>query len=390
MGKPPPRSTWRRPGSRLCLRGTTRALGRAPDGETGRGLLQLPHPVRSQRPGDRPAHDARLRQSEQAGRLVDHSWDREPARVLGRGQAARLGLLARIGSKLTGRARWRSSRSAKTKRSGALYMVTLWPRGTVRACIREDQSYQEGCVRAYMGGSRQPTFSSSGLEDYFVSSVTSTTESSSRPLSRAYPTSTWRRTASVRIGSTTMTRCSSTALGSTLRCGEKIDGHVFHDAPPPPTRSTPGPTSGDCGCRLLSPAYRIAWICRIARVSRIDHVPSSALCRDVRGDHMGRTRLRLRIGAQGGYESSRLNTRKIPRTAVPTPPGSMTTRSGSSSVGGFTLFQPLPGSTPTSPTASAGTRALVRAVYQPAPTCSRRPSREVSVPPQDTASRERR
>ncbi len=53
---------------------------------------------------------------------------------------------------------------------GALYLVTLAARGERPLGTPEDQAYQEGCVRAYFGGSKEPVFLSSGLEDYFVSS----------------------------------------------------------------------------------------------------------------------------------------------------------------------------------------------------------------------------
>jgi hypothetical protein len=59
---------------------------------------------------------------------------------------------------------------ASTMQSGVLYQMTLLARGQQLLGTWEDQSYQECCVRAYLNGSSEPTFLSSGLEDYFASS----------------------------------------------------------------------------------------------------------------------------------------------------------------------------------------------------------------------------
>jgi len=87
--------------------------------------------------------------------------------------------------------------------------------------------------------------------------------------------------------------------------------------------------------------------------TRTDHAQADTLGPGVRGDCVGTARLKTVIGADRHevwptWES--LDRR-------PNPPGSMTTRSGSSSVGASTRFRLSPGSIPTSPTASAATRA---------------------------------
>ncbi len=53
---------------------------------------------------------------------------------------------------------------------GALYQVSMSVQGEQPTGTWEDQSYQEGCVRAYLDGATSPVFLSSGLEDYFISS----------------------------------------------------------------------------------------------------------------------------------------------------------------------------------------------------------------------------
>ena len=58
------------------------------------------------------------------------------------------------------------------KGDGALFMVTVAAKGLrIKSQPEErwkDLSYQEACVRAYIGGSKTPLLLSSGLEDYFM------------------------------------------------------------------------------------------------------------------------------------------------------------------------------------------------------------------------------
>jgi hypothetical protein len=59
---------------------------------------------------------------------------------------------------------------AQATARGALYQVFVAVIGGRDSNTWEDQSYQEGCVRAYFNGSQKAVLLSSGLEDYFVSS----------------------------------------------------------------------------------------------------------------------------------------------------------------------------------------------------------------------------
>jgi len=54
--------------------------------------------------------------------------------------------------------------------AGALYQTTLAVQGERPRGDWMDQSYQEGCVRAYFGDDEEATYLSSGLEDYFLGS----------------------------------------------------------------------------------------------------------------------------------------------------------------------------------------------------------------------------
>ncbi len=117
--------------------------------------------------------------------------------------------------------------------NGALYLVTLCAQGGQPSGTWEDQSYQEGCVRAYFGGSTRPTFLSSGLEDYFVSSgyfhhrkLFQTEVSGLTHIDVAK-----NRFAAYRFHDDDPIFFQG-GMKLTLRCGEEIEGRVFHNAPP--------------------------------------------------------------------------------------------------------------------------------------------------------------
>ena len=52
--------------------------------------------------------------------------------------------------------------------SGALYQVTIAAQGLKRSDGWQALSFMEACMRAYFGGSAEPTMLSSGFEDYFL------------------------------------------------------------------------------------------------------------------------------------------------------------------------------------------------------------------------------
>lgn len=115
---------------------------------------------------------------------------------------------------------------------GALYLVTLAVQGERLSGTWEDQSYQEGCVRAYVGGSRRPLFLASGLEDYFVSSgyfhhrkLFQTAVSGLTHLDVDK-----NRFAAYRFHDDDPVFYRD-GLRLTLRCGEELEGRVFHKAP---------------------------------------------------------------------------------------------------------------------------------------------------------------
>jgi len=54
------------------------------------------------------------------------------------------------------------------KGNGALYLVTVTAKSQHKNNDWKDLSFLEACMRAYIGGSKEPLFLSSGLEDYFL------------------------------------------------------------------------------------------------------------------------------------------------------------------------------------------------------------------------------
>lgn len=115
----------------------------------------------------------------------------------------------------------------------ALYLVTLAAEGERPTGTWEDQSYQEGCVRAYLDGSDQPVFLSSGLEDYFVSSgyFHHQTRFQTAVSGLTHLDVERNRFVAYRVHDADPV-FAERGLRLTLRCGEKLDGRVFHRAPP--------------------------------------------------------------------------------------------------------------------------------------------------------------
>ncbi len=122
---------------------------------------------------------------------------------------------------------------AKTKGHGALYEVFVAAQGERPPGTWEDQSYQEGCVRAYLNDATNATFLSSGMEDYCISSgyfhhqQLFQTDSSGL----TYIDVQNNRFAAYRFHDRDPVFFTN-GLRLTLRCGEEFNGHVFHHPPP--------------------------------------------------------------------------------------------------------------------------------------------------------------
>ncbi|WP_117879657.1 DUF2961 domain-containing protein [Aureibaculum luteum] len=115
--------------------------------------------------------------------------------------------------------------------SGMLYQVTMEAKGLRKTNHWKDLSFMESCIRAYIGGKKEPLFLSSGLEDYFLGT---------------YYFNKGRYT-NMLAGLTHFDKEENEFSGYRLhendpvffqngmrltnRCGEEIDGKIFHDPP---------------------------------------------------------------------------------------------------------------------------------------------------------------
>ena len=113
------------------------------------------------------------------------------------------------------------------KGAGELYQVTIAAKSAMPAGSEENYNYLEACMRAYLGGSKEPLLLSSGLEDYFLGTYYFNRGMYANPVA----------------GLTHLDHSDSSfsayrfhdddpvffqhGLRLTCRCGEKIDGKVF-------------------------------------------------------------------------------------------------------------------------------------------------------------------
>ena len=98
-----------------------------------------------------------------------------------------------------------------THGAGALYQVTI-------AARSENFSYLEACMRAYIDGAEKPLWLSSGLEDYFLG----TYYFNRGRYDSDHSFSAYRFHEDDPI-------FFEKGLRLTCRCGEEIDGRIFHD-----------------------------------------------------------------------------------------------------------------------------------------------------------------
>jgi hypothetical protein len=120
--------------------------------------------------------------------------------------------------------------------NGALYQVTIAGKGArkQRADERErwqDLSFMEACVRAYVGGAKEPLFLSSGTEDYFLGTYYFKTGRYYTPVAGlTHFDGTANEFSAYRFHEDDPFFFKN-GLRLTCRCGEELNGHQFHDTP---------------------------------------------------------------------------------------------------------------------------------------------------------------
>jgi hypothetical protein len=111
------------------------------------------------------------------------------------------------------------------KVSGALYQVTV-------AAKSSNFSFLEGCVRAYLEGSDQPAFLSSGMEDYFLGTYYFNRGKYYTPVAGLTHIVREKELSAYRFHEADPIVFHN-GLRLTIRAGEKIDGKLFNPETPP-------------------------------------------------------------------------------------------------------------------------------------------------------------
>ena len=121
------------------------------------------------------------------------------------------------------------------KGDGALYQVTMAAKGLRKAADEKlrwkDLSFMEACMRAYIGGAKEPLFLSSGLEDYFLGTYYFNKGRYATPVAGLTHFDKDRNEFSAYRFHEDDPVFFHQGLRLTCRCGEKIGDKVFHDPP---------------------------------------------------------------------------------------------------------------------------------------------------------------
>ncbi len=123
---------------------------------------------------------------------------------------------------------------------GALYQVTMAAKAQRKSAdenVRwKDLSFMEACMRAYIGGTKEPLMLSSGLEDYFLGTYYFNKGRYATPVAGLTHFNRNENEFSAYRFHEDDPVFFHNGLRLTCRCGEKIGDKVFHD--PPETRYT--------------------------------------------------------------------------------------------------------------------------------------------------------
>ena len=124
--------------------------------------------------------------------------------------------------------------------NGALYQVTMAAKGLRKledpAQRWKDLSFMEACMRAYIGGAKEPLFLSSGLEDYFLGTYYFNKGRYATPVAGLTHFDAKKNEFCAYRFHEDDPVFFQNGLRLTCRCGEKFGDKIFHD--PPPARYT--------------------------------------------------------------------------------------------------------------------------------------------------------
>lgn len=119
--------------------------------------------------------------------------------------------------------------------NGALYQVTMAAKGQRKTADEKtrwkDLSFMEGCMRAYIGGAKEPLMLCSGLEDYFLGTYYFNKGRYATPVAGLTHFDKKENEFSAYRFHEDDPVFFQNGLRLTCRCGEKIGDKVFHDSP---------------------------------------------------------------------------------------------------------------------------------------------------------------
>ncbi len=117
------------------------------------------------------------------------------------------------------------------KGDGALYQVTMAGKGKKKSGNWKDLSYMEACVRAYVGGAKEPLMLSSGLEDYFLGTYYFNKGRYATPVAGLTHFDKAKLEFSAYRFHEDDPVFFRNGLRLTCRCGEELNGKMLHDPP---------------------------------------------------------------------------------------------------------------------------------------------------------------
>ena len=249
MARPTPRLTWN------CTSATASALAtNLRRGASPASAKRAAAPTSMTLTGFRLAK-ASASPASSAGRhgqsavLVDHSRHGESAGGTGRGAPAGQRAVALYKLENYTAQPLEEFALCDVKGDGALYQVTMAAKGLRKLAGSsrrwKDLSFMEACMRAYIGGAKEPLFLSSGLEDYFLGTYYFNKGRYATPVAGLTHFDANENEFSAYRFHEDDPVFFQNGLRLTCRCGEKIGGRSFRIRRRPATPLTSGFTSGE-------------------------------------------------------------------------------------------------------------------------------------------------
>ena len=225
-------------------------LGRRAPRQHRRGqrpIQHLSHPLWQEHPGDGATGP---RRGQKSAVLVDYPRHGKPVRRTWRRAAARQCPLAAAQGRKLHTKPLDEFAMCDVKGDGALYQVTIAGKGAQKPRPDEkdrwkDLSFMEACIRAYIGGAREPMLLSSGLEDYFLGTYYFKDGRYYTPVAGLTHFDKKENEFSAYRFHEDDPVFFKNGLRLTCRCGEVLNGKLLHDPPETDYTTYAWPMSGE-------------------------------------------------------------------------------------------------------------------------------------------------